>query len=169
MPSFGITDFYSSAQRQEFARKFQFKIQTLGPLTEEDLIYFTTTTLPGKTISNQTVPYMGVTFNVPGTVSYEGSSGWSVTFRCDEASNIRSKLMAWQTEIFDVNTSSGKYGVPIESAVVQQLGKDLKPLRTFRLIGIYPVKVGDLSYDVTNNGEPQTFEVSFAYQYWEEI
>lgn len=164
-----IIKFYTQAQAAEFARKFQFKIETLGPLTADDLIYFHTANLPQRTISNQTVPFMGLDFNIPGTVKYDGSSSWQVQFRCDEASNIRAKLLAWQDEIFSVQQSGGKYGVPVSKGVVYQLGKDYdKKIRKFVLQGIYPVTVGELSYDIGDAGAIQEFNVTFAYQFWYE-
>jgi len=36
-----------------------------------------------------------------------------------------------------------------------------------RLVGIYPVTIGDVSYDMTGSGEPVTIEATLAYQWWE--
>ena len=43
-----IQDFYAAAQAQEFARDFQFRVRTLGPFVESDLLYIKTAALPGK-------------------------------------------------------------------------------------------------------------------------
>jgi len=86
-----IQDFYAAAQAQEFARDFQFRVRTLGPFVENDLLYVRTTTLPGKEIANQPVPFMGLEFNVPGAVKYTGSNAWEINFWCDEGLNIRNK------------------------------------------------------------------------------
>ena len=166
----GLADFYAVSQSQEFSRKYQFKIVTLGPLTSADLLYFTTATLPGKSVSNHPVPYMGVNFNIPGAVQYDGSAAWVVKFRADEAQNIRAKLLAWQDDIFSFKESGGKYGVPVETATVALLGKSPKEtLRTYDLKGIWPQKVADLQYNITDKGAVQEFDVTFAYQYWEEV
>jgi len=161
-----IQNFYAAAQAQEFARDFQFRIRTLGPFVDNDLLYITTATLPGKSITNQVVPYQGLDFNVPGSVKYDGSDAWEITFRCDEGLNIRNKLENWIKEIFDDETSSGKYGVPTEQASMDLLGKDLKTIRRYNFIGIYPTKLGPISYDVQGDGKPVEFTGSFAYQYW---
>lgn len=161
-----IQEFYNAAQRKEFARKFQFKVRTLGPFTEEDLLYVTTATLPDKSIQNQTVPFYGLTFNVPGTVSYPGSEAWSVQFRCDEGVNIRTKMENYIREIFDDETSTGLYGVPIEEATFDLLGKDLEPVRRYTFVGLYPVSVGTLEYDQTDNGTVLDFPATFAYQFY---
>ena len=165
----GIQDFYAVAQEREFARDFQFKINSLGPFTEKDLIYVTTATLPGKTITNQTVPYMGLPFNIPGAVVYTGSEAWSVTFRCDEALNIRNRMEAWQTEIFDAvggQGGTGKYGVPIQIATMSLLGKTFESLRKYSFIGLYPTVLGPQEYNIEGAGTVLTFPATFAYQFW---
>jgi len=140
----GILKFYETAKAKEFARDFQFRVVTLGPLGIDDLVYLKTANLPGKEIANQPTPYMGLDFNVPGAVKFTGSDAWTVTFRADEAMNIRSKLEAWMNEIFNVESSSGKYGTPAEN---------LEPL----------------GYDISGNGKVQEFNATLAYQYYSEV
>ena len=162
----GIQDFYQAAQANEFARNFQFFVTNLGPFVKEDLLYVTTTNLPGKEIANQQVPFMGLNFNVPGTVKYTGSDAWTLRFRCDEGLNIRNKLENWMKAIFDDQTSTGKYGVPTEVAQMDLLGKDLTPIRSYQFTGIYPQKLGQIEYDKQGDGKPVEFDAVFAYHYW---
>lgn len=161
-----IQDFYATAQKNEFARKFQFRVTSLGPFTEDDLLYVETATLPNKEIKNIPVPYMGLNFNIPGTISYPGSDQWKITFRCDEGHNIRNKMEAYISEIFNVDTSTGKYGVPTEIATMDLLGKKLNTLRRYQFIGLYPRNVGTMEYNITDGGEILKVEAVFAYQYW---
>jgi len=165
----GIQDFYAVAQEREFARDFQFKVTSLGPFTEKDLIYITTATLPGKEITNQTATYMGLPFNIPGAVVYTGSNAWSVNFRCDEALNIRNRMEAWMTEIFDAvggTGGTGKYGVPIQIATMDLLGKSFETLRKYSFVGLYPQTLGPQEYNIEGAGAVLTFPATFAYQYW---
>jgi hypothetical protein len=167
--AFDLQTFYAAAQANEFARDFQFYIETLGPLNEDDKIYMTTTELPGLGIHDQVVTFNGHQFHLPGTCDYQGNGSWTVTFHCDEGQNIREKLIAWQKEIFSFETSSGKYGVPVETAVIKLRGKNPGvATRAFELVGIYPVTVGNVSYDVQGSGAPVSIQVTFAYQYWRE-
>lgn len=163
----GIQDFYTAAQEREFARDFQFRVISLGPFEENDLIYLTTATLPGKTITNQPVPYMGLSFNVPGAVSYTGSDAWELVFRCDEGLNVRNRMEAYVSEVFDIETGgTGKYGVPSQVATMELLGKNFDAVRKYDFIGLYPVTVGPLNYDIQGAGAPLTFPATFAYQFW---
>lgn len=165
----GIQKFYDQAKQREFARDFQFRVVTLGPLTSDDLVYLRTADLPGKEINNQVVPYMGLDFNVPGTVKYSGSDSWKVMFLADEAQNIRSKMEAWMTEIFDVETSTGKYGVPAEEATFDLLDKEFKTVRRYNFVGIYIKTLDPLSYDIKGSGKPQEFGATMAYQFWRQV
>ena len=81
-----IQQFYNAASKHDFARVFQFQLDFLGniPFGESQLAYVETASLPGRSITNIAVPYMGLAFNVPGTATYPGSTGYNVTFRCDE-------------------------------------------------------------------------------------
>lgn len=162
----GIQEFYNAARQKEFARNFQFAVRTLGPFTEQDLLYIETATLPGKTIQNQTVPYFGLDFNVPGTVKYDGSDSWSVTFRCDEGINIRNKMENYIKEVWDDETSTGLYGVPVEEATFDLLGKDLSPVRRYTFTGLSPISIGSLDYNVTEAGTILTVEATFSYHYY---
>lgn len=161
-----IQEFYAAAQQMEFARDFQFRVRSLGPLTDMDLLYLKTAKLPSFKIQNKQVPYMGLDFNIPGTVKYEGSDAWDVTFWCDEAYNIRNKLESYLRSIFNDETSTGKYGVPTQRAVLDLLGKNLETLRRYELVGIYPVKVGEVSYKKEGSGDPLELTATLAYQFW---
>lgn len=163
-----ILKFYETAKAKEFARDFQFRVVTLGPLTEDDLVYLRTGKLPGKSITNHQVPYFGLNFNVPGSTVYDGSDSWDVTFLADEAMNIRSKMEAWMSEIFDVNTSSGKYGVPSEIATLDLLDKEFNPIRRYELIGTYLKTIAAIDYDIKGGGVPREFTATLAYQYWQQ-
>jgi len=169
MATNGILGFYDTAKQREFARDFQFRVVTLGPLTEQDLVYLRTAQLPGKEISDHVVPYLGLDFHVPGSVKYSGSEAWTVKFLADEAQNIRAKMEAWMSEIFSIETSSGKYGVPAEVATLDLLDKEFKTIRRYNLVGIYLKSIAPLSYDITGTGKPMDFDATMAYQYWTQV
>ena len=163
-----IIEFYNVAQNREFSRKFMFRVLTLGPFSEEDLIYVKTAKLPGRTIANKQVKFCGWTLNLPGTVLYDGSDSWEVTFRCDDAHNIRRKALAWQDEIFSIQRTGQKFGTPRNMlGIFSLLTKDRSQSHdTYTMYGIYPTKVGDIEYSAEDDGEVAEFSVTFAYQFW---
>ena len=170
-----IQDFYTQAQAKDFARNNLFRVLNIDfgdgsdvSIGEEDLVYVTTATLPGKTIQDVTIPYMGLDFHVPGTVKYKGSEGYSLTFRADESYNLYDKFQQVINDTFNDEDSTGNYFTPKASSVIDlvQLDKELNRVSQYQLVGCSIRSVGDLSYDVTATGEVQTFTVTVAYHYY---
>ena len=167
-----IQDFYRVAQERGFARDFMLRVRSIGEDTfdEDDFVYITTKQLPDRTIANQAVPYMGLNFNVPGTVSYPGSDGWNVTFNNDLDGIIRRKLETWQDTVFSDATSVGDLSVRGEDRVIQLDligdGGDADVRTTYRLYGVYIKGLGTVDYDSKGAGAITTFQASLAYHFW---
>jgi len=167
-----ISDFYTAVTTNDFARQFQFRVSQLantnfGPT---ELVYLETANLPGRAINNVPVPFMGLQFNVPGTASYPGSDAWNVTFRCDQSYNIRATLENATFNAFDDSTSTGDYNLARRTSVItlDLLGKGGSEdvIRQYNLIGAYVVSVGDIAYNLGDNGSIVTVPATLAYQYW---
>jgi len=172
LDTYGIENFYNTAATNDFARQNLFRVVSLGGVrfTSDELLYLTTAQLPAKAITNVQVPFMGLKFNVPGTVNYPGSEGWTVKFRIPQNLSIRRKFEDWQSSVFDDSTSTGAYNVPSKDAsnqiVIVLIDKNGNPLRTYTLFGAWVQQVGALALDVTTSGEIIEQEVTIAYQYW---
>lgn len=168
--AYTIQDFYRVASNKDFARLFQFRLTKLGSIkfTNDQLTYVETASLPGRTINNIQVPYMGLGFNIPGTVSYPGSTGYQVTFRCDESYDIRSALEAEMFSTFDEKTSSGDYSLPKSDRilVMELFDKNFNVARQYTLFGVYVQQLGDLQYDIKDNGALASVQATLAYQFW---
>ena len=153
-----------------FARQFQFKLDFLGDLdfSENQLVYVETAALPGRSITNVPVPYMGLQFNVPGTATYPGSAGYQVTFRCDEKYDIRSALEAMTFKTFDEATSTGTFRMPADDSkiIMTLLDKELKPVRGYTLFGTYVQALSDSQYDIKDTGTVVQVTATIAYQFW---
>ena len=165
-----ISDFYRSVQQKDFARQFQFRLVQLANTNfgEDTLIYVETATLPGRSITNVQVPFMGLQFNVPGTATYPGSESYAVTFRCDQDYNIRAALENATFNTFDDGTSTGDFNIARNSSVITMnlLNKAGGTVRQYTLYGAYVVSVGDLSYNLGDSGTIQIVPTTLAYQYW---
>ena len=95
-----IQNFYTQAQTKDFARDNLFRVLNISfgegttiSFDEDDLVYAKTASLPGKEITSQALPYMGLNFNVPGVAKYTGSDGYTITFRCDESYDLRNRFL----------------------------------------------------------------------------
>jgi hypothetical protein len=172
----GIQDFYYQAQTRGFARDFQFRITQFKVndgiiLSPADLVFLKTANVPSKTITTVQAPFMGLDFQIPGTVKFDGNANWPVKFYCSQDYNIRNTLESAMYDTFDHQTSTGRAMTPrdlrgniIEMALVDD---QLNPIRTYTLYGAFVTKIEDIGYDLTKNGGIQEVGASIAYQYWE--
>ena len=167
-----IQDFYRVAQERDFTRDFQFRVvdiqdRGVSVCTQDDLVYAQTAQLPARAINNQTVPYMGLSFNVPGAATYTGSEGYAIQFRADGEHIIRTIFENCQNDTFDDETSTGTYRLYQNSSItLGLLNQDLDVTRTYQLVGVYPVTVGEIGFDTAGTGAPVNFTATLAYQYW---
>jgi hypothetical protein len=165
-----IQKFYTTAAQRDFARVFQFRLNSFGNVDfgPEQLTYVETASLPGRTITNVPVPYMGLDFNVPGTVKYPGSAGYAVTLRCDQNYDLRSALEAATFNTFDEANSTGQYSIPGAgiNLTMELLDKQMNPIRYYTLFGVYIQALADAAYDIKDSGTVQTIQATLAYQFW---
>ena len=171
-----ISDFYRVATERDFARDFQFRVLSIdgGGATdttfdEDDLVYCTGASLPERSITNVQVPYMGLNFNIPGSVQYNGSEGYSLAFYCDQNSQIRQKFENMSRDIFDDATSTGNYFAPRQSASINlvQLDTQLEEVASYKLVGASVRSVGAIDYTIAEGtGAKITFTATMAYHYW---
>ena len=167
-----IQDFYKVAQTRDFARDFQFRVLDVSNkgvpvFTEDDLVYATTATLPGKSITPKAVPYNGFEFRIPGTVTYNNSEGFTIGFYCDATTNARVQMENWVTETFNDETSTGDGVLHNNSTItLVQLDTKFEPLRTYKLYGCFPVNSGDVAYSMVGSGEVINMDITLAYQFY---
>ena len=170
-----IQDFYRVAQARGFSRDFMLRVTAIGEDTfnEDDFVYITTKQLPARSVTNQQVPFMGLNFNTPGTVTYPGSEGWSVTFRNDLNGIIRKKLEDWQiNKVFDDQTSIGDLSTRGIDKLIQleQLDDKQNVVNTYKLFGVYLQSIGAIEgYDNAGAGAPTTFQATLSYHYWRHV
>lgn len=177
-----IQNFFATAASKQFARDFLFRVNSIklaGGVeinstetgTDNDLIYARSAAMPGRTIENKEVNYMGLTFNVPGRATYSNSAAYSIEFYADANCDLREKLESASRKVFDDATSKGDYGMPGPGEVInlQVINKELNPVPkgNIRLVGASIREIGDIGYSIADGtGEVVNFPVSFAYHYY---
>ena len=166
-----IQNFYRAAADKDFSRDFLFRVtqmqlQGVPALSENDLVYVKTAELPGRTIGNVAVPYMGLNMNVPGAVTYPGSEGYNLDFYLDGESSLRNYFEQASRSLFDDQTSTGEYGTPDDDFFIQlaQLDKDLEPITEYKLVGASLRNVGGIGYDIAS-GTGATVSVNATVSY----
>ena len=167
-----IQDFYKVAQTRDFARDFQFRVldvsnKGVSVFTEDDLVYATAASLPGKSIATKDVPYNGFNFRIPGTVSYNDSDAYTIDFYCDATTNARIAIENWITETYNDETTTGDGVLHNNSTItLAQLDTKFEVLRTYKLFGVFPVNCGDIGYTMTGSGDVANVNIKCAYQFF---
>ena len=94
-------------------------------------------------------------------------------FYNDDAFKLRSAYEKWiaLTNGVDANVAEADISDIFQSIQVTQLDKfagganELEPIRTYELVGAWPVSVGQIAIAYDNNDSYEEFDVEFAYQY----
>jgi len=169
-----IQNFYRVAAARDFSRDFLFrvtdlKLAGLNAMTEDQLIYAKGASLPGRTIGNIEVPYMGLNLNVPGNVTYDNSKAFKLSFYLDADSSLRSYFEEASRNLFNDQTSTGAYSTPDRDTFItlSQLDKQLEPISTYQLVGASIREITDIAYKISEGkGDTVDIEVTFAYHYY---
>ena len=168
-----ILDFYKVAQTKDFARNYQFRVLDVSNkgasvFTEDQLVYATSSQIPGKKIKPVSVPYSGFQFSLPGPVEYNQTQGFPIVFYLDAQSSARIAMENWITETFDEDTSIGDGLLHNDSTItLAQLDNEFEVLRTYKLFGVFPVEAADIQYTInSDNGQVVEFNTTFAYQFF---
>lgn len=181
-----IRNFYDQAASRDFSRDFLFRVTSINitatnnaaaqsknvallQMADSDLVYVRTATLPGRDINNVEAKYMGLSFNIPGGVTYPNSGAFSLEFYCDSKSVLREQFMRASFDTFDDSFSTGLYATPDTNSYITltQLDKDLNATVSYTLWGVSIRNVGEIAYEIAEGtGNYKTFPVTFAYHYW---
>ena len=126
--------------------------------------------LPATNVGTVELPFRGRVIKVPGDRTYET---WTATFYNDDAFALRSAYEKWiaVTNGVDANVAETDISDVFRNITVSQLDKfsgganKLKILRSYELVGAWPVSVGQIAIAYDNNDSYEEFDVEFAYQY----
>lgn len=175
--SFDINQFKQSGLVYQGARPSKFNVLFNAPpglttgLNSASIEKFTFTchsaSLPESTLGEIEVAYFGRKIKEPGDRTF---SDWDVSIYNDEDFGVRSMFESWSNAInalqSNIATTSGSQEDFKTDLLVQQFSKDGEIIRSYAIIGAFPLTVGkiNLSWDTQNTIEE--FDVSFAYDYW---
>jgi len=171
-----LLDFYTSAQNRGIARDFQLKvtqfivngIPALNSEDTNDLVFVKAASLPGKTINTIDATFMGLSFQIPGNVSYENKK-WDVTFYCTQDYILRGLLETSIQNTFDNTTSIGNMeprGLTQNVIQLSLVDDQLNEIKIYKLLGAFITNIADIEYDMTGSGKPVSVKATIAYQYW---
>lgn len=122
--------------------------------------------VPAATVDSVTVPYFGRQIKLAGDRTF---ADWNVTVMNDEDFLVRNMFEDWSNQI---NQLVGNVKLLPQNtykqtdALVTQFSKDGIPIRQYKFVGIFPTSVANMALDWDSTNTIQTFDVTFAYDYW---
>ena len=144
---------------------------SLDGLSDKPVMYMCkSAALPATNVGTVELPFRGRVVKVPGDRTYET---WTATFYNDDAFKLRAAYEKWiaLTNGVDANVAEVDIADVFQDIEVTQLDKfagganQLEPIRTYRLVGAWPVSVGQIAVAYDNNDSYEEFDVEFAYQF----
>lgn len=170
--AFNINDFKSRGLTKGGVRPSLFQVE-LNPnigedsaTTEKFIFTCRASEVPAATIDQVEVPYFGRKIKLAGDRTFDN---WSVTIMNDEDYLVRNMFEDWSNQI---NQLAGNIKLlpantyKATDATVTQFSKDGSKIRAYQFVGIFPISVAAMGLDWDTTNTIQTFDVTFAYDYW---
>lgn len=177
--AFNINNFRSEGLVLGGARPSLFEITMtlptiVGQPTARDRIPFLARAgqIPAATVDPIEVPYFGRKIKFAGDRTF---ADWTVTIMNDEDFQLRSMFENWSNlinrhvaNIAELGPSPNGSGYKTNATVIQY-GRRGNELRRYNFEGIFPTTVDAIALDWDNTNAIETFDVTFAYDWWEPI
>lgn len=153
------------------ARTNLFQVKITNPAVggvDTDLAFRATSTeLPDWTLTKIPVFYQGRSINVAGNRQF---NDWTINVINDEDFALRDQFETWSNRINKLEGNVRDFPTSEQATYksigeVIQLSQTGKPLRSYRMNGIFPVTVGQIQMDWAQDSV-QYFPVSFAIDYY---
>jgi hypothetical protein len=125
--------------------------------------------LPGSTIGIVPLQYFGREVKLAGNRTYQD---WTIQIINDEDFVIRKAMEQWinglndpvrNVRIAQAEVVDGGYGT---DALITHFGKTGDVIKTYQIIGMFPVDVSPIEVDWAANDTIEEFTVTLAFQYW---
>ena len=125
--------------------------------------------LPGSTLGNIDVPFMGRQIKVAGDRTF---TEWTVTVLNDEDFNIRSAFETWMNAINSHEGNVGEVVAPEDyyaTANVVQLDRNGVALQEYVIRDIYPSELAPVDLAFDTNDILQEFQVTLQLNWWDTV
>lgn len=163
--SISITDFKGAFKAGVRPNLYKVQIARLGPAFE---FLCKGASLPASTIGAIDVPYQGRQLKIAGNRTFEP---WTLTIMNDTDFFVRRALEEWMSDInsHDNNTGGNTVGEYYSDALVTQLDRNGDPLRTVKMVDIWPSDLSAIELGFDSNDQIEEFTVTLTYNYWESV
>ena len=169
MATTSITSFLNGFGGGTRVNRFYVTSSGCGTLAAADTqFHIRAATIPGASITPLGVNWFGRTVNIPGERVYEP---WTITVLDDkDDKNLYTKFKAWHKTIADYGTDI-KFG---DMALIKACSWTIKhlqnasetPHKTFTLSQAWPVSIGPLVLDMSQDNVLASFDVRILYTHF---
>lgn len=179
---FNINTFINTALPLDGLRPNLFEIQFYvapSPIPQDFTLKAKATAMPSSIVAVTPVMYYGRQVKLAGNRQFEN---WPVTVIMDEDDytlgiGIRGQLIDWmnklnyhQRNFRDAGYVPPRVGGYFGEASIYHMMKDSSgPTNVATMIGCWPTEVGPINLDWADNDRVAEFQVTFAYQWWEDF
>lgn len=127
----------------------------------------TAASLPGTQLTVAPVFYRGRIVNLAGERVF---SNWSITIVNDTDFALHQAFQDWGKQINDPKENTGLTNPLLYTADmgVHQLDRNGVEIKKYKFVDCWPVSVSDIQLDFGSNDQIETFQVEFAYAWWED-
>jgi len=173
--AFNINDFRSSGLTLGGARPSLFEIQIASwPGASADVppqlsFLAKASQVPPSVIGQVEIPYFGRRIKLVGDRVY---TNWNVTVMNDEDYKIRNAMEEWHNLLNQhIENNMTLTGGPNPSSykrniIVKHFGKTGNTIKTYTMVGVFPVTLSEMALDWEATDQVQQFDVEFALDYW---
>lgn len=147
------------------SRANRFRVQLAGQETLQFLCK--AASLPEATLGVAEANYMGRVVKIAGDKEF---TDWNITVYNDTDFGIRNFFEQWQDRVLGFFSNMSTQNNPadyLRDCTVIQLGRDDVELARYRLKRIFPTSVGAITLDYSDNNTLETFDVTFAVNWFE--
>lgn len=127
--------------------------------------------IPGLSQGVAQVNFMGRDIKLPGNKTF---NEWTVTVLNDEDYIVKNQFDRWMNA-FNTHQGNLRNANALNASqyssdpVIQHLGKSGNVIQEWKLIGAFPMDISPVDLDWANNDNVGEFNVSFAFQWSENI
>ena len=160
-----LTDLTRAFESGDFARPNLFEVE-IPYLGKNFSFKCKAAAMPAANVDKIAVGYMNRKLNVAGDRTFDD---WNCTIYSDDKHETRQAILDW------LNMAHGQGNeitgaTPAEykkQAIVRQFARDGKTItKEYTIYGLWPTVVGEVQLDWDTNSEVETFESTFALDWW---
>lgn len=179
--AFNVRDFRADGLKFGGARPTLFDIMLtpppgigLGSATTKQLsVLAQASQLPAMTIDTVEAPYFGRKIKLQGDRTF---ADWNITVMNDEDFVLRSMFENWSNRINTLVSNRNSFG---SSALAYKVDGTVRQfakagprdeggiIRSYKFVGLFPTTIGAINLDWSSTNQIETFDVTFAYDWFE--